>query len=208
MRLEYNCLLFFNKMIGIYKITSPSGKIYIGQSINIHKRIIRYKNLLCEQQTYLFNSLKKYGWDKHEFEVIVECIQEELNDLEIFYINFYNSFNSKNGLNLREGGYNGKMSDATKLKIGLLKKGNKYALGKKHSEEAKKRCGDARKGKKRSIETKKRMSEAQKGKIVSQETKNKLSLAWKNRKVSEETKLKMSIGQKLRHEKLKNINNI
>ena len=29
-------------MIGIYKITSPSGKVYIGQSINIEERWYKY----------------------------------------------------------------------------------------------------------------------------------------------------------------------
>jgi hypothetical protein len=32
-------------IVGIYKITSPSGKVYIGQSINIERRIKEYKNL-------------------------------------------------------------------------------------------------------------------------------------------------------------------
>jgi len=47
-------------MVGIYKITSPSGKIYIGQSINIEKTWkYRYKNLnACKRQTILYNSLK------------------------------------------------------------------------------------------------------------------------------------------------------
>ena len=31
--------------IGIYKITSPTRKIYIGQSINIEKRQSQYRNL-------------------------------------------------------------------------------------------------------------------------------------------------------------------
>ena len=175
-------------MIGIYKITSPSGKVYIGQSINIEKRLIKYRNLHCKEQTYLYNSLKKYGFDEHLFEVIIECQQEELNNLEIFYINLYKSFNSKFGLNLREGGKGGKMSEETKQKMSISRKGNKYALGKKHSEEAKKRYVEARKGKTRSEETKKKMSEAQKGKIVSQETKDKLRLAWEIRKQSKKIK--------------------
>ena len=32
-------------VVGIYKITSPSGKIYIGQSIDIQKRFKHYKQL-------------------------------------------------------------------------------------------------------------------------------------------------------------------
>lgn len=36
--------------IGIYKITSPSNKVYIGQSRNIDKRLLKYKRLICERQ--------------------------------------------------------------------------------------------------------------------------------------------------------------
>jgi len=44
----------------IYKITNPSGKIYIGQTTNIHIRKSKYKNSNCKNQTRLFNSIKKY----------------------------------------------------------------------------------------------------------------------------------------------------
>ncbi|HEC36627.1 hypothetical protein LCGC14_1312370 [marine sediment metagenome] len=55
----------FNKMeekiCGIYKITSPTKKIYIGQSIDINRRKIIYKNILCKLQRKIYNSLKKHG---------------------------------------------------------------------------------------------------------------------------------------------------
>jgi len=69
-------------MIGIYKITSPSKKIYIGQSIDIEKRFKYYLNLNCKKQTKLYNSLKKYGYKKHFFEVIEICKITELNNKE------------------------------------------------------------------------------------------------------------------------------
>ena len=50
-------------MIGIYKITSPTGRIYIGQSIDIEKRIIKYQNIKCKSQRLLYNSLFKYGFN-------------------------------------------------------------------------------------------------------------------------------------------------
>ena len=50
-------------MIGIYKITSPTNKIYIGQSTNIENRWNDYyKMIRCKRQTRLYNSLKKYGF--------------------------------------------------------------------------------------------------------------------------------------------------
>ena len=56
-------------MIGIYKITSPTGKVYIGQSIEIEKRWMRYKNITksVKKQPAIYNSLLKYGSENHIF---------------------------------------------------------------------------------------------------------------------------------------------
>lgn len=48
-------------MIGIYKITSPTNKIYIGQSVNIEKRLKSYKDNLPKSQTLLLRSFLKHG---------------------------------------------------------------------------------------------------------------------------------------------------
>lgn len=85
--------------IGIYKITNPNGKIYIGQSINIEKRFNSYKKYLrCKPQRKLFGSLKKYGSENHTFEIIEECDLMDLNIRERYWQDKYNSFND--GLNL------------------------------------------------------------------------------------------------------------
>lgn len=62
-------------MIGIYKITSLSDRIYIGQSTNINKRLNSYKSSLCnsKKQTRLYNSFKKYGVKNHSFEILEVC---------------------------------------------------------------------------------------------------------------------------------------
>lgn len=87
------------KICGIYKITSPKGKIYIGQSKNIKKRWYSYVNLYCKSQPKIYNSLKKYGVSSHKFEVIHICNLNELDELELFYIDFYQSFKNNIGLN-------------------------------------------------------------------------------------------------------------
>jgi group I intron endonuclease len=90
-------------MIGIYKIINPKNKIYIGQSTNINIRFNSYKKLQrCNQQKKLYNSLKKYGPENHIFEILEECSLEQLNEREIYWIKFFDSF--KKGLNLTEGG--------------------------------------------------------------------------------------------------------
>ena len=92
-------------MIGIYKITSPSNKVYIGQSTNIEKRWSGYSTnkKKIKEQTKLFNSFRKYGVDNHKFEIIEECVKDKLNDREIYWIEFYNSVNV--GLNVSKGGH-------------------------------------------------------------------------------------------------------
>jgi group I intron endonuclease len=73
------------KNLGIYKITSPSGKVYIGQSTEIDNRWKYYSKVKCKDQPKLYNSLKKYSWEKHMSEVIEECLVEQLDEKEIFY---------------------------------------------------------------------------------------------------------------------------
>lgn len=92
-------------MIGIYKITSPSNKVYIGQSTNIEKRWKGYSTnkKKIKEQTKLFNSFRKYGVDNHKFEIIEECTKDKLNDKEVYWIEFYNSVNA--GLNVSKGGH-------------------------------------------------------------------------------------------------------
>jgi len=161
-----------NKICGIYKITSPSGKIYIGQSKDINRRIYHYSGKLGIGQPKIHNSIIKYGWESHIFEIIEECQESQLNGKEIFYIKHFNCFNSEHGLNLNEGGNVIKLSKTTKQKI-----------------------SDSLKGIKRSKETKEKMSKSKMGVhtyFPSKKTKKKLSNAIKGIKRSKETKEKMS----------------
>ena len=130
-----------NKICGIYKITSPTNKIYIGQSININKRILKYKSYDCKQQPKLYYSLKKHGWKNHKFEIIKRCDKNELNDLEIFYIKFYNTFNTNEGLNLSNGGHTTEITKESRNKI------SKSKLGKKRPEGVREKISNFKKNK-------------------------------------------------------------
>jgi hypothetical protein len=109
--------------IGIYKIISPTNKIYIGQSIDIEKRWDKnYKTLRCKSQIKLYNSLKKYGWENHIKEIIEECNEEQLLERETYWKLFYKVLEIPS-LCCRTDGRFGSMSQETKQKIseGLLK---------------------------------------------------------------------------------------
>lgn len=133
----------------IYKITSPTGRVYVGKTTKLKLRIDYYRRLKCKKQQLIFNSLSKYGFSGHTFEIIYEGENTlvELNELEIFYIGFFNSFhgNNENGLNLTlggDGGFGRKISDEHRRKIIAYNKTRVYT---KHSEETKKLISDTKK---------------------------------------------------------------
>jgi len=177
---------------GIYKITSPTGKIYIGQSVNIFKRWNSYNSLHCVKQIKLYSSLKKHGVKNHKFEVICQCSKEELNNLEIYYIDLYQCFNSEFGLNLKSGGDSKNISDETRAKLSKAMTGNKNGLGKKHSDEYKRKMSEQRKGIKFTDEHKAKLSAAKKGKPLSLEHVMKTADALRGRKRSAETVAKIA----------------
>lgn len=103
----------------IYLLTNTvNGKIYVGQTwLPLHIRMgkdgSKYKNSL-----YLFSAIQKYGVDKFQYEILVECRdQESADSLEEHFINKYDSRNSQIGYNLKEGGSSGRHSDETRKKI-------------------------------------------------------------------------------------------
>ena len=67
-------------------------------------------------------------------------------------------------------------------------------LGRRHTDESKKKMSDAQIGKVVSDETRKRQSIAFTGRVVSDESRKKMSIARRGRVVSDETKKKMSIA--------------
>lgn len=132
-------------MIGIYKITNPIGKIYIGQSICIEDRFNSYKkgnNL--KNQIKLSRSFIKYSIESHKFEIVEECELDKLNDRERFWQDFYNVI--EKGLNCKLTSSNdrsGKLSDET---CKLIKAKRKLQIMKPMSDETKKKISDANKG--------------------------------------------------------------
>lgn len=150
------------KISGIYKITNPNGRIYIGQAQNIHKRFLQYKNISnnIKRQVKLYNSLKKHGSDNHIFEILEECSFEKLNERERYWQDYYDA-TSVDNLNCILTGYDevkSKMSDESKLKISNAKK--KYII----SEEHRKKLSEAKKGKKLSKEHKEKIGKNNIGK--------------------------------------------
>lgn len=115
-----------DKICGIYKITSPSGKIYIGQSSDIKRRFYCYSVINnCENQIRLKRSLLKYKPENHIFEIIEECSVNLLSERERYWQEHYNVLGEK-GLNCKltsTDTKNALLSDETKIKISKANKG-------------------------------------------------------------------------------------
>lgn len=158
-------------MIGIYKIISPTNKIYIGQSIDIYKRWCTYYQLnsKTKRQPKLYRSFKKYGVKTHTFEIIENCSIGLLNERERHWQEYYNSINL--GLNciyqetnykkrkvsqqtrdkIRKANLGKKPNKETIEKLRIRMIGNSYVKGKKRDDKVKEKIS-------------KRMKEISKGK--------------------------------------------
>lgn len=81
---------------GIYKITNiNTNKCYIGKSTNLKKRIIdHFKSAVGIQSIAdqaVHHAILKEGYWNWLIEPIIYCEKDELNDLEKYYINFFQS---------------------------------------------------------------------------------------------------------------------
>lgn len=97
-------------MTGIYKWTSPSGKIYIGQSKNLERRkkeflLNPFKQEYNKWNTPIDKARRKYpDFTQWKYEIIIVCEPEQLDELEMKYIELYDSTNSRIGYNSTLGG--------------------------------------------------------------------------------------------------------
>ena len=189
----------------IYKISNNfDEKVYIGQTwCDLEKRFKQHckPNNGCLK---LKNSIQAHGKENFTIELLWEgeCTQEELDEHEIELIGLFNTL-SPFGYNLTEGGFGGRPSDETRVKMRESHK------GKVPSEETRVKMSAAGKGRVVTEETRAKLSAslrteevraktraAKKGYVVSEETREKLRVASAN--PSPETRAKLSASAKAR----------
>ena len=157
------------KKTGIYCIENlVNHKKYIGQSNNIEYRWKRHKYELSRgshDNDYLQKSWDKYGPDNFKFYILELCDVSMMDELEVYYIDLYQTINRDNGYNLTSGGGANKqyskevcdkisqalmgheVSPETRKKVSEHHadvSGEKHPMyGRKHSEEAKEKMRQA-----------------------------------------------------------------
>lgn len=95
----------------IYKITNLlNGKVYIGQTIKTPKQrmtehIYLANNPQYDRKSKLHAAMRKYGCDNFAIEVVQACSVNQLDELEIYWIEKYDSYSS--GYNNTLGGSGG-----------------------------------------------------------------------------------------------------
>jgi group I intron endonuclease len=111
----------------IYKLTSPSEKCYIGQSVCVlsngkkHGHQVRWRQHVYEAINFkqcsvvLDNAIRKYGHENFKIELLQTCALDEIDYWENVFILKNNSLHP-NGYNLMTGKSNSRQCDATREK--------------------------------------------------------------------------------------------
>ena len=164
-----------NKNGIIYKAVSPSGKVYIGQTIktlDIRKKHHTAKAFCKKSKQYNSKfsfAIRKYNERLYWKILYINIPIGNLDHMEIKTIKKYNSFNK--GYNGNLGGVGNKgyvMSDETKKKLSKINSGKNHPMyGKSISEETKRKISKSKLGSKNPMY----------GKHLSEEHKKKLSIA-------------------------------
>lgn len=91
---------------GVYKITFPNQKVYIGRSNNIYRRMLEHNNDFRNKLPIEY-AIMKYG-KITEFDII-ELIDDidKMKEREIYWIKYYDSTNKEKGYNISLGGDGG-----------------------------------------------------------------------------------------------------
>lgn len=188
---------------GIYSIVHvDSGKVYVGQALNIARRIYRHY-LSTSNCVRLSRAIQCYGWDSFEVKLLERVDDISLLDeREQHFIDFFHAADSDIGYNICPlvSSHKGVPHTAeSKAKISAALKGKPKSLsyrlsqmGHPVSEEARAKIRAARIGKPLSDEHRIEISKANLGRQFSDEHRANLSAALMGHSVSAETRAKLS----------------
>lgn len=191
---------------GIYTITSPSGKRYIGSAVSFHTRWIGHRTKLRNRTHHnrpLQSAFNKYGEEALIFRKVLFCEPADLITYEQIFIDYLKpEYNVARTAGSRLGM---RMSEDARKKM------SESRLGKRRkpcSPETKAKIGAKVRGQKRTPEQRLKISVALKGRFISAETRAKLAATQKGRTLSEERKAKLrasNLGKSMSPEQRKKV---
>lgn len=120
---------------GIYKITNLVNNLsYIGQAKDIYERYYNHHIYDYLRLDYdLYKAMRKDGFDNFIIEVVELCPIEQLDEKEIYWIQYYNTYN--NGYNMTKGGQFWSPdihSKETEIKRATTRENNKSLMDENH----------------------------------------------------------------------------
>lgn len=93
----------------------PTGKKYIGQTVNEKQRKNAHVNRAKNGCEFLFyRAVRKYGWENFIYGVIDIFEENLLNEKEVYYIDYYDTFNNGYNNTIGGGGSRGELEQKKK----------------------------------------------------------------------------------------------
>ena len=175
-------------------------KYYVGQTVKtMEQRACKdgngysWKDPSCNSK--FAKSIRKWGWNSFEGRVLEEVYEEDLDELEKFYIKYFDSFENGYNSTLGGDGTRGHNPYANKTEEEMKEIGNKITKsikGKKRSDETKKKMSKSKKGEKNPFYGKFGENHPLYGRKHSEESKRKMSVSHIGKKRSKESRKKQS----------------
>lgn len=174
-------------MIIYQAVNLVNNHMYIGQTngtLQRRKRLHELRAINGESHTVKFhNALRKYGIENFQWYILHECTsKEEMDEMEVFFIEKFNTFHSEEHYNMTPGGQTGGMH------------------GKKHSEETKRKMSEWQRGVAKKKEHCEKISETLRGRKLPKSTVEKLKHVHSSRSDEEKERLctvKKKVANKL-----------
>lgn len=137
------------KLYKVYKLKSPTGKVYIGITSRKPEHRWNYGKAY-KSNSELTGDVRKYGWESFEKEILEENLPEaEAEEREIFWISFYKARDPERGYNIEYGGFHSPISEQTRKKM------SESSKGQVRSEEYRRHIAEAKIGEKNGMYGKK-----------------------------------------------------
>lgn len=144
----------------IYKITNKiNGKVYIGQTKNFDRRMEQHRTIAKRgsKNTHLYHAIQKYGWSNFTPKIVERVNYNNIDEREIYWIQYYKSTNSVYGYNMTYGGEGVKPTSETRKRMSKAQMGKNNSMygrrgklspswGRTHTEEAKRKMSISRSG--------------------------------------------------------------